>query len=79
MLGVISNCGYHQVRYRGGFKKHLDNLNPNGDFTVLYAFGIVSQVSGIILYHLTKYHLKTDDTMSSNLTRKRKLHPQKVL
>ncbi len=46
------------VRYREDLKKHIDDLNPNNDFSVLYSTGIVSLVSGIVSYHLGKYCLK---------------------
>ncbi len=46
-------------RYRERSKKHLGNLVPNSDFPVLQCLGIVSLVSGIVLYFLREYHLKS--------------------
>jgi hypothetical protein len=45
-----------------GLEKHLDTPVPNGDFLLLHHFGIALLISGIISYHLRKYHLKTYDT-----------------
>jgi hypothetical protein len=56
------NLGFFQVlwvspciiKHREGSGKHLDDLNPNGDFPVLHSFGIVLLVSGIVSYHIGK-------------------------
>jgi hypothetical protein len=42
------------IKHREGSEKHLDDLNPYGDFPALHSFGIVSLVSGIVLYHIGK-------------------------
>ncbi len=50
------------VRYRKCLAIHLDDLIPNGNFPVLYSFGIISQVSSIILYHIRMYIEKNCET-----------------
>ncbi len=52
LLGIVAI-----VKCCEGFKKHLGDTNPNGDFLVLHPIGIVLLVSGIISYCLRNSHL----------------------
>jgi hypothetical protein len=58
------------IRYQKRLKGNLDDPVPNGVFPILHSLGIVWLVSGIILYHLGKYHPKILDTKTSILIMK---------
>ncbi len=45
-------------RYLEGLEKHMDNMIPNGNFTIFLYFGMITPVMDIVSYHLEKYHLK---------------------
>jgi hypothetical protein len=53
MSGIVGIFRYHECS-----AKHMDNMIPDGNFTIFLYFGMISPVMGIVSYHLEKYHLK---------------------